>query len=527
MIFLKRVRLVPIAMLLVLAFTSCDNDFNTLGGRLIGGQFDSLPRYKAGVTAYSQKLGPVQSNASQANLLGVYNDPVFGLETASVLTQLSLSTNAPVFGTEPVVDSVVLTLPYYSTVVDQDTDGTSIYRLDSLYGTAPFKLSVSRSNYFLNDYDPASNFEVAQKYYSNQGPEFESNLIGTPLYVNENFLPSNNDVSFQVFNEKNELDTVTVSPRLRINLPAQFFQENILDKEGSTELSNNNNFKNYLRGLYFKAEPLNNDGSMMLLNFAAADAGITIYYTMKVVDTQDSNDNGDTTDLISNQSTFQLGFGPNTVSTFKTDFPAEVEASIAASTPEFGAENLYLKGGEGVITVINLFEDAAELQEIRANEWLINEANLTFFVDQQKVEGGKKEPELIYLYNLETNEPLLDYSLLYDATTNENQPATSAISQKGKLVRTEDGNGVSYKIRITDHVNRILNQDSTNVKLGLVITPNLNILRNVAVKTPVDGINRIPVPTVRTPEGTVLHGNLSPVTAKRIQFNIYYTETNN
>jgi len=87
------------------------------------------------------------------------------VETASVLTQLSLTSNAPEFGTEPVVDSVVLTLPYYSTVVDQDTDGRSIYRIDSIYGNAPFKLSVSRSNYFLNDFDPNSNFEVAQKYY--------------------------------------------------------------------------------------------------------------------------------------------------------------------------------------------------------------------------------------------------------------------------------------------------------------------------------------------------------------------------
>ncbi len=527
MIFLKRVRLVPIAMLLVLAFTSCDDDFNTLGGRLIGGQFDSLPRYNAGVTAYSKKLGPVQSNASQANLLGVYNDPVFGLETANVLTQLSLPINAPVFGTEPVVDSVVLTLPYYSKVVEQDAEGNTVYKLDSIYGNAPYKLSITRSNYFLNDFDPDSNFEAAQKYYSDQGPVFESNLIGTPLYVNESFLPSKSEVTYEEYNDKDELDTVSVSPRLRINLPAQFFQENIINKEGSSELSNNNNFKNYLRGLYFKAEPLNNDGNMILLNFAAPDAGITIYYNSQVTDTQDADADGDVTDLIAKPATFKLGLGPNTITTFSKEFPAAVEAAIASSSPEFGAENLYLKGGEGVITVIDLFEDAAELADLRENKWLINEANLTFFVDQEKVEGGKKEPELIYLYNLKTNEPLLDYSLLYDPRTDENQLSTALISQNGKLVRTEDGEGVSYKIRITDHVNRILNQDSTNVKLGLVITPNINILRNVAVKTPEDGIKRIPISTVRSPEGTVLHGNLSPNTAKRIQFNIYYTETNN
>ncbi len=527
MIFLKRARLVPLAMLLVLALTSCDDDFNTIGGGLIGGQFDSLPRYRAGVIAYSEKLGPVQSNATQANLLGVYNNPVFGLETASVLTQLSLPSNAPVFGTEPVVDSVVLILPYYSKVIDQDADGNSTYKLDSIYGNSPFKLSITRSNYFLNDFDPDSNFEVAQKYYSDQGPVFENNLIGAPLYVNEIFRPSKNEVTFQEYNETNELDTVTVSPRLRVNLQSEFFQENIINKEGAIELSNNNNFKNYLRGLYFKAEPLNGEGSMILLNFGAQDAGIIIYYNSKVVDTQDADGDGDVTDLIPKPATFKLGFGPNTITTFNQEFPAAVEAGISSSIPEFGAEKLYLKGGEGVITVISLFEDQAELAELRANNWLINEANLTFFIDQDKVEAGEKEPELIYLYNLETNEPLLDYRILYDPQTAENQISTSAVSQKGKLVRSESGEGVSYKIRITDHVNRILNQDSTNVKLGLVINPNINILRNVAVKTPTNGIKNIPISTVRTPEGTVLHGNLSPNTAKRIQFNIYYTETNN
>ena len=524
MIFLKRARLVPIALLLVLAFTSCDDDFNTIGGRLVG-QFDSIPLYEAGVIGYSKVVGPVQTNGLPANLLGVYNEPVYGQQVANVLTQLSLSTINPQFGTEPVVDSVVFTLPYFSTAVEAGEDGNPVYKLDSIFGNSPYKLTISRSNFFLNNFDPEADFASVQKYYSNQGPVFENNLIGAPLYTNENFLPSKEEVIFEQFNEQNELDTVRATPRLRGNLPVQFFQENIINKQGSLELSNNNNFNNFIRGLYFKAEPVNSNGNMLLLNFANGEAGITIYYNSQVVDASDSDGDGDTTEMIGQPASYKLNFGPNTVNTFSQDFPAGIASEITGTNSEVGAKNLFLKGGEGAVSVIKLFEDEAELEELRANNWLVNEANLTFFVDQERVQAGSAEPERIYLYNLKTNEQLFDY--LIDPTLNNENPLNSITSHSSRLERDENGAGVSYKIRITEHVKNILNNDSTNVRLGLVVTQNINVVRSSALKTAVDSITRVPRAAVISPEGTVLHGNLSPNTAKRLKFNIYYTETNN
>jgi hypothetical protein len=516
MIFLKRASLYPIAMLLVLAFTSCDSDFNTIGGSLIGGQFDSIPLYKAGVITYSNKIGPVQTNGLPSNLLGVYNEPVYGQQVASVLTQLSLSSNNPQFGTDPVVDSVVFTLPYYSTGVETGEDGNPVYKLDSIYGELPYKLTVSRSNFFLNNFDPEDDFITAQKYYSDQGPLFESNLVGDPLYTNENFIPSKEEVVYSEFNEQNELDTVRVTPRLRANLPIQFFQENIIDKQGSSELSNNNNFNNFIRGLYFKAEPVNDNGNMLLLNFASAEAGITIYYSSEVeVDSE----------TVMEPRTYKLNFGPNTLNTFSQEIPEGITSEIAETNAQTGAKNLFLKGGEGALSVISLFEDEAELAELRANNWLINEANLIFSVDQDRVQGGSSEPERIYLYNLKTNEQLFDY--LIDPSLNAQNPLTSVTTHSGRLERNESGDGVSYKLRITEHVKNVLNKDSTNVRLGLVVTQNINLVRNSALRSSVDGIDRVPRASVIAPEGTVLHGNLSPNVEKRLQFNIYYTETNN
>ncbi|MCJ7758605.1 MAG: DUF4270 domain-containing protein, partial [Gillisia sp.] len=87
--------------------------------------------------------------------------------------------------------------------------------------------------------------------------------------------------------------------------------------------------------------------------------------------------------------------------------------------------------------------------------------------------------------------------------------------------------GISYKLRITEHVNRILNKDFTNVRLGLVVTQNINLIGNSALKTPLDGIDRIPAASVISPEGTVLYGNLAADVSKRLKLDIFYTKTSN
>ena len=418
-----------------------------------------------------------------------------------------------------------MTLPYFSTETEKNDLGNPVYRLDSIYGNAAFKLKISRSNFFLNDFDPEANFENRQRYYSDQGAFFKSSLVGDPIYVNETFKPSAGEVVYLEENSSGEMDTIRAKPRLRVNLPIPFFQENIIDKAGSIELSNNNNFRNFIRGLYFQAEAVNNNGTMALIDFTNPEAGITLYYTNLIVDTSDSDGDGDSTDLVEDQSTYKLNFGANTVNTFLQEFPAQISAEIGSVDPEIGAENLYLKGGEGSMVIIDLFEDEAELEELRANNWLINEANLTFYVNRDKIQGGETEPERIYLYNLDTNEPLIDYS--FDQTFDQANPLNSVTSHSGRLERDEDKNGIRYKLRITEHVNRILSKDSTNVRLGLVVTQNINLINNSALRTPLDGVNRQPSASVITPEGTVLYSNLATDASKRLKFNIFFTEIDN
>src|SRR5690606_21725448 len=277
------------------------------------------------------------------HLLGYYNSQVFGGQTASILTQLSLLQNDPSFGDAPVIDSVVLKLPYFVTELEPEEDGSKVYELDSVIGTQPIKLSVLESGFFLNEYDPESGFQKAQRYYSDMHPQVVNNLTGKLLYENESFVPSEKEIVEFALNDENEEDTIYSPPAMRIKLSNQFFQEKILDQQGSSHLAAASDFRNYFRGIYIQAESVNNNGNMMMLNLANSEAGVTIYYTSEKVDATDSDDDGDTTEIIRMTNTFKFGFGPAEVNTFQQE------------TPDFEDDNIYLKGGEGSMAVIELF----------------------------------------------------------------------------------------------------------------------------------------------------------------------------
>ena len=502
----------------VISLIACEDDFDTLGSSVIGEPGFNADLYDdALLSAHSYDLPPVQTNGLPLNLLGVYEDEVFGTQEASVLSNVLLSTPNPSFGTEPVVDSVVLAIPYFSheTMVDEEVT----YALDSIYGSSPISLSVYESGYFLNDLDPEEDFEQSQRYYSNLEPKIMSNINPEALYENESFIPSAEETVEYPVDEAGVTDTVRKAPALRLKLNNNFFQNKILDQAGSSALLNQSSFKNYFRGVYLKADQVNSGGTMMLLNLLQGDAGITIYYKTRVVDVTDVDEDGDVEDMVEVRRSYKLNFGGVRVNTFEQE------------APQFDDENLYLKGGEGAMAIIELFAGpdadndgvSDELEFLRENNWLINEANLEFFVNRNEV-GDVDEAERLYLYDLDNNTILADYILDSPGQANK----TTSISNNGHLqplTRDENGNGISYKIRITNHIDKLLNRDSTNVKLGLVVTQNINLISTYKVLPAVNPeVERVPGSALITPEATVLYGPNAQDEDKRLKLNIYYTE---
>lgn len=510
-------------LVIIVAMASCQNDISELGSELLGSQTpNGIMDDSQTVIAFSKKVNPVQSNKLPAYQLGVYNDPIYGKSTVSLLSQLNLSLVNPKFGENPVVDSVFVYLPYYSKATT--VDSTTSYTLDSIYGQSPINISISRSNYLLREYDPSNGYDEFQNYYSNQGPLFEENL-GAELASVENFKPNSTGYLFNQ-GEKNE---EKLAPGMRVALPKEFFQENIIDKEGSEELISSNNFKNFFRGLYFEVNSLNNDGSLFIFDISKAD--VTIYYS--------SGNESDTDGRVS--KTFKLNFNGININTFDNQpLPQSIQTALDNPNTETGNENLYIRGGDGIISVVQLFGKdydnngiADELETLRDKKWLINEANLIFYVNKNLTVGGATEPERITIYDLKNSNVLADYIL---DQTNGLDPVNALTNHLGKLQRGSDGNGEYYKLRITNHISNLINRDSTNVPLGIVVSQNVLTRTTQDLDEPQEisstegptypKIKKIPSSSVVSPEGTVLYGNAASNGDKRLKLQIYYTEPN-
>ncbi len=496
----------------LLTISSCHEDISTIGSEIIG---DEEPHGilddSHTIIAYSKKINSVQTNRLESYRLGFYNDPVFGTSTSNFVSQVVLPANNPIFGDNARVDSVFVYIPFYSTEIPVDT--TVTYKLDSIYGNTPINISVYESGYYLRDFDPSTGFEEIQPYYSNQGQDFD-NFIGSELGRIENFKPSKEGFVIR----KGEDNQEKIAPGLRIALSKDYFQNKIIDKEGSDELRNNNNFRNYLRGLYFKVDVPNNEGNLFF--FDASDAKVTIHYSNK-------NDEDEWA-----QQIFEMNFGGVSVNLFEnSELPSHILSDLANADTINGSENLYLQGGEGVLSVIKLFgEDndnngvADELELLRAKKWLINEASLKLYVNQNMISGGSTEPDRISIYNLNTNNVLIDYMV---DPTNGLPPANAFNNHLEPLERGIDNKGKYYKLRITNHISNLINKDSLNVPLGIVVSQNVKNL-NFQKVNPDDDINirKIPASGVMSPKSTILYGNSTLSEENKLKLQIYYTEPN-
>jgi hypothetical protein len=551
--------------LILLSFIACDKDFATLESDIINDQnatnFDVLSD-KFEIIAYTDALEPIQTNGLGLNTLGIYDD-LFGRTTSNILTQVTTTNFEPDFGVEAeefiAIDSVVLRIPFFSRATEIEEDGNILYELDSVIGRESINLRLFESNYFIRNFDPNADFNESQAYFSNKSASTTETIsdatlegveIGFVEYDaegNMNAVDNIIEISEDGYiltepdsEEDEDTDpqvTQRQSPGMRIMLDPTYWQSKIIDQEGESVLNDQNNFAEYFRGLYFKAEPVNDDGSFLILNIGAQISNITIYYTKLTSSTSDDDDETE-------QATFEMGFGPNRINFMENNFTTPI---VDGDETE-GDSRIYLKGGEGSLARIKLFDgentdDDPEMNafEVFKNTFvetdeegnyvktkrLINEANLVFYVDQEIVQDG--EPNRIYLYDIENKTPLFDY---FTDIGNSSIPSFSKFNHLGPLQRVDNepnGDGIKYKLKITEHINDLILRDSANVELGLAVSINVNLEESFAqrkVLTDDDSDLTTPISSIITPRGTVLHGNKSEDESKKVYLEIYYTEPN-
>ena len=480
--------------LITIIFVACDKDYNEIGTDIVGDNHFTFERNTdISIKAYNQKLGPIASNNLTINPFGFYQNPAFGTTQANFVTQVELSSLNPKFNnidpneydvTPTVLDSVVMEVPYFRTFVKKEGD-ISTFRLDSIYGSpdSKFKLSVYQSNFFLRDLDPGQSLTQLQDFYSDENNTIDNNKI--PVLLNDlpTSDPRNSDgrenSAFyfdkrehrtSVLNSDNEPVYTRSAPSMRLHLNNAVFN-NLIINAPSGKLLDNTIFKNYFRGIYFKAEN-GNPGHMAMLNFKAGK--ITLYYNEDKKKTT-----GTTVTFERVNKTLALNMTGNCISLLQ-NFNENVDYLNAANSSS-EASKLYLKGGEGSVGMIDLFGDPSnsnydtyryvikknsdgkpvdendivipidingnptagnyfiytktnspngisdELDDLRyplinqnpgqiyhsiKNRWMVNEANLVFYIAKDKMSNlSTIEPSRIFLYDLTNKRALLDYAI--------------------------------------------------------------------------------------------------------------------
>jgi len=521
------------ATLFFVGFISCDKDFASIESDIINRDNAtnfSTDSQEYNVIAYTDALEPVQTNNLPYYLLGFFDDPNYGPTTASIVTQVSSSLIDPTFAediNDVVMDSVVLTIPFFSTTTGINDDNEIEYRLDSIFSRSdelnPIKLSIYENNYFLRDFDPNASFDEPQAFFSNRSLS-ASEAIGD-MDLESVLIHTEDELEFS--NEQIELwdedDNVTqvLTPSIRILLDTTYWRTKIIEQQGTSDLRNTNNFNNYFRGLYFKAENISGMGSMAALNLGAQTSNITIYYK----DTSEGED--------ASQKTYTLTFGPNRTNFFDNSFNMPLTDGDNVNGDEF----INIKGGQGSTSSIKLFDDENVFEdfknefanynedgEFESNKRLVNEANLVFYV-KDGIQTGQ-EPDRLFIYDKNNNAPLIDYFIDF---TNSSFPLDSKTNHLGPLQRIDDepdGNGIKYKFRITEHIKSLIQNDSTNVTLGLAVSGNVNLEENSLQRleqTSGSSENRIPISTIISPRGTMLYGNNTADEARKVRLEIFYT----
>ncbi|MFH4966703.1 DUF4270 domain-containing protein [Gaetbulibacter sp. M240] len=558
--------IVPV-LILVLTFVACDKEFNDLQSDVLGQENLNFAtqQMELPIVAYNKKLDSVQINNLASNLLGVYDDPVYGLSTASIVSQITPTSFNPDFGTNTVIDSVVMKIPYFSKQISSSGNIPQYSIRDSLFGEAqdgsvnPIKLSVYSNNYYLRDYVPFGlGSENSQMYYSYADAAVNENLNkalngsniidfesfkGPLLHEDLEFKPSANAVA-ENRTTGGEVTTEYSVPALRVHLDTTFWSNTIFKayEADNTILRNANNFRNYFRGIYIKAEPIDQKGNMILLNIASSGANIVIYYH------RDSTETGG--DPVAGVYTFT--FNGNRLNTFINQFDGP---TLQNGNSTDGDEKLYLKGMGGSMAVVDLFRTSEDLQAFidlfrlkDANgdyvkdpstgnyilKRLINEAQLVIYEDETMAQGPLHENgdefhkyDRLYAYDLSNNQPTVDYSA--DATTNERDPFNSKFISLGQRI-ANDGTNYNYKIRLTEQLKSLLIQDNLNTKIGIAISNNVNSygpnspFRDFAdILNSTDEVKTTPSNSLLSPRGTVVYGS-NTTSDKKLVLKLFYTE---
>ena len=255
---------------------SCNSDSDDLGKNLFDGNSVTGNQVSYDLVAYNINNGDVvraDSYALQRATLGAFTEGQFGTQESAYVTQVRLSKYAPDFGTNPVVDSVVLEIkPQYDattkavTTTNVTHGGQTAKQTLTKYEAVKYGNPSATMN--IDVHEIATDLGAVGTEKLSNSPVATSGVpLGTKVF-------SGNVYAVGINKTSDNTALLTKEVGLRIKLDKNYFKTKIADKSGAAELSNESNFINYFKGL--KISVRENHG--YLINFAPNEVTMTMYY---------------------------------------------------------------------------------------------------------------------------------------------------------------------------------------------------------------------------------------------------------
>jgi len=419
--------------LLVISVISCVKEENKIGEDLIGGQ-NTVTQFTDTIEI-STKLkivDSVKSSNLNYSMIGAINDPKFGKTSASLYSQLFLEQNSIDFGTNATFDSIVLILPYQSYYGDTTSSQQfKVYEVSEVIDTF--------------------------KTYSNQ-TYTTSDVIG--------------DQTFTPHPVESVSGSTEAFSNLRIRL-TDAFGEKIMSKSGQTELENDDNFIDFIKG--FAVIPENNHAEEegALFTFDYQKIKVRLFYQF--------NGAADSLNFVCTSSSQRL----NAYDHFDYN-----NSEVALSFGQLNSEYIYVQGLAGLEVEIDFpnidkLQDAlggesvainkAMLQIHRSTDTLANySAPAAMLVNEYRTPKNNSSDEFNYYQILDAGQ----VGGVYNADENlYNFTITRYLNERIKGLSTEKLYLRSYTYRTLERV--VLaglsgTDESKKMKLNVVYTVNDN-----------------------------------------------------
>jgi len=460
---IKKSVYIGVLLSLFSAIISCEEDFTDIGSNVISSTKFNTSTYAVEITAENSPVESVSSdNISREPgeyLLGVHTSSEYEKIEASIVTQIGIGSSLQVIDDENVyssdtivvttIDTVFIKLPYTATL-DENTSSGPEFTLNSIIGdqSKTFTFNAYETSTYLSRLNPVD-ISKLNSYESNDIFDKTGAELNDP--INFQFKPNKNDTVIVVKRRLSNTtlyskDTIKYAmsgvplPFTVIPLNEEKFKESFLDKYESSEFDSQDAFNDYFRGIILEAK--GDEGSLISFNFSntvpALNPSIEVYYTNTVLT------NGQVIDTIQKNNSFL--------------FSGIRSAIYKMENKVYPVNNqIKLQGAAGSEASIDVFgEDtdnngiADKIEELRGKNWLINDASLTFYIDQSA--DTTSIPNRLYMYKND-----IDLSSLTGLS--QIKDTYSETTFGGNLERDDNGKAEKYTFRITDYVSDLISGD--------------------------------------------------------------------